>query len=155
MCNPIALVLLSTVVTTAGQLHAGDVQKEIGDKNAKRADLQAEAVLKQGEIDKQAQRDRTAQIRGAQMAAMGASGAAAGEGTLGLVLDQTSTMGKMDELTIGNNAINQAWGLQGQAENFRANGNAGRQAGLWGGAGTLVTGASKAYGIYNDPKKAA
>lgn len=87
------------------------------------------------------------QLEGSQRAQMGASGAEVDSGTYGNVLTQTAQFGTLNALIQKYHYLNAAWGLQvqGQQEGVQAEMEQNTSVGQ--AAGTLLTGASTAYGI--------
>ena len=160
MCEPITTTaglalyssLAATAVTAYGAYQQGQGQKKVAEYNAKVADVQAEDATNRGFVAADQQRARVRQIAGQQTAAMGASGTTVGEGTTGLVLDQTATMGELDARQIELNAQREAWGLRSQAAGARFSGALSEQAGTMGAVGSLITGGVGAYGIYDKYK---
>lgn len=160
MCEPATIMtvaaLSGTAISAYGAYQQGQNARKVAEYNATVNEFQAKDALERGGIESDRQRARTRQIKGAQIAAMGGSGATVGEGTLGDVLDQTATMGELDARTIETNALREAWGLKSQAGLGRAQGEAAAQAGMLQGFGTLIAGGAQAYGVYDKwkaPKK--
>lgn len=89
------------------------------DNNAKLALRQAEDALRRGQDEELALRQRVAQTRGTQTAALAARGIDVSSGSaLGLISD-TEYLGEIDALTIRDNAAREAWGHQRTAQDYR------------------------------------
>ena len=143
-----AMSAAGTAMSAYGSYQQGQTQREMARYNAKQGEYQAEDALARGTITADNQRNRVRQIEGTQKAAMGASGAEVGSGTLGSVLDQTAMMGELDARTLEQDALRKAWGFKGQAVNTRVGGDMAAQAGTLQGFGTALAGFPRAYGIY-------
>lgn len=141
--------LAGTGVAVAGAIQQGKTTAEVAKFNADTANLQAEAAQKEGYAAEERQLGKVRQIRAQQEVVMGAGNLDPNMGTAGQVLDQTSTMGTLDALTLRTNAARQAWGYNTQATNSNLQGSMARTAGYFGAAGTLLSGGARAYGLYN------
>ena len=139
--------LAGTAATAYGQIQKGKAEGEMADYNANVATQRSNEALQMGSIAEEQQRNKVRQVEGSQTAAMGASGAVAGSGSFGSVLDQTSQFGELDALTVRNNALKQAWGLQTQAVGDQLQGSYARQGAAIGAAGSLLSGSVNAYGV--------
>lgn len=93
-------------------------QADMADINAALAETTAQSTLQAGQVAEQRTRLQTAQLKGRQRAAMGASGTALDEGSNAEILTTTDYMGEVDANTVAANAISQAWGYRAQATNF-------------------------------------
>ena len=153
MCEPttiaLGVALAGTAVSAYGAYQQGQTQKKIANYNAKVGELNADDAIQRGAIAADQQRAKVRQILGTQRAVMGASGAEVGSGTLGKVLEQTSTLGELDARQIEVNAQREAWGLRTQGALGRVEGDAAAEAGTLNAFGSLLTGGSQAYGIYS------
>lgn len=152
MCSPAAIPIVTTLVGTGLQMRAQaqnvSFQQGIADRNAQQASLAAQDAVARGEVAVQNQRNRVAGIMGSQRAAIGASGVQNDTGTTGDVLTQTATLGEFDAQTIRANALREAWGYKVQGTNFKLQGQLDQMEGQNAQVGSLITGASRAYGIY-------
>jgi hypothetical protein len=144
----IALSAAGTAVAAYGAYQQGQTAKKIANYNAKMSEFAADDAIKRASIAADAQRNRARQILAQQRAVMGASGLESDTGTFGQVLEQTATLGELDARQIEANAQREAWGLRSQASLTRAQGSWDAQSGSLSAFGTLLGGASKAYGIY-------
>jgi|GEM_PF-2254878 len=139
--------LAGTAATAYGQVQKGKAESDMANYNANVATQRSNEALQMGSIAEEQQRNKVRQVEGQQTAAMGASGAVAGSGSFGSVLDQTSQFGELDALTIRNNALKQAWGLQTQAVGDQLQGSYARQGAGISAAGSLLSGSVNAYGV--------
>lgn len=152
MCSPAVIPIVTTLVGTGLQMRAqaqnASFQQGIADRNAQQASLAAQDAVARGEVAVQNQRNRVRGIMGSQRAAIGASGVLNDTGTTGDVLTQTATLGEFDAQTIRANALREAWGYKAQGANFKLQGQLDQMEGQSDQLGSLITGASRAYGIY-------
>lgn len=155
MCGPTAIPIASIVTTLVGtglqmraQAQSASFQQDIANHNAQQADLAAKDAVARGEVAVENQRNRVRGIMGSQRAAIGASGVLNDTGTTGDVLTQTATLGEFDAQTIRANALREAWGYKVQGTNFKLQGQLDQLEGQSERIGSLITGASRAYGIY-------
>lgn len=161
MCNlAIALTVGSTLLGAAGQIQqaqatasANKFNAQVAEMNANLADRRARDAIERGAQEEQRKRQEVAQIKGKQVAAMAANGV---DLTFGSPLDtivDTAVLGELDALTIRTNAYREAYEHRVDAVNKRADASMSRAAaknaataGYIGAAGTVLTGAGKAYG---------
>ena len=111
---------------TLGAYHKADMdrqafeyQAKVAGNNALLEEWQASDALVRGGHSEQAQRLRTAQLKGTQRASMAARGVALDEGSPLSILQDTEYMGELDAATIRSNAEREAWGHRTQATNYR------------------------------------
>lgn len=163
MCSlAIALTIGSTLLGAAGQIQQGQATAAANNYNAKVQEMNAQLserrsrdAIDRGKADEQRKRTEVARVMGAQKAAMAANGVDIGYGSpLDTIVD-TAKMGELDALTIRSNSYREAYDDNVDAVNKRAgaklsrmNANAAETAGYLGAAGTVLTGAGKAYGQY-------
>ena len=83
------------------------------------AKIQSEEAITQGKFEQTISQERTAQLSGQQQAAEGAQGADVHTGTAAVTREQTSTIGGLDYLTIGNNAFLKSLGYKIEGENAK------------------------------------
>ena len=150
MCSPDLgvgeyLAIAGTTATMAGQIQQGQNQNAIMQHNAQVANAQVLDAQQRGAVQEGQQIQKTQQLMGAQTAAMGSSGAAVESQSFGKVLEQSSTMGALDALTIRQNADREAWSASQQATGFKMQGDAAEQMGYASAAGTALTGFGQAY----------
>jgi len=125
------------------------------DMNATLAERRANDAMERGKFEEQRKRQDVARIKGAQTAAMAANGV---DLTFGSPLDtlvDTAVMGELDALTIRTNTAREAYDYRVDGVNKRATASLERMkgenaatAGYLGAAGTILTGAGKAYSGY-------
>lgn len=95
-------------------------QAEMGEINARMADLSAKQALQQGEREEQKVRMATGQVKAGQRVAMAANGIdMAASPTAQAQLTTTDVLGEIDAMTVQENAIRSAWGYRTQASNSR------------------------------------
>lgn len=154
-----ALMIGSTLLGTAGAIQQGQAQAasarynaNVATMNAQMADRAAKDALERGKLEEQKQRQKTAQLMGAQTAAMAANGVDLSFGSPLDTLIDTATLGELDALTIRTNANREERDIRQQGANYRGQAAMQRSAAgsaLTGGylnaAGTLLGGGSKAY----------
>lgn len=163
MCDlMMALTIGSTLLGAAGQIQqgqataaAGRYNAQIMDMNATLSERRANDALERGKLEEQKKRQDVAKLKGAQTAAMAANGV---DLTFGSPLDtlvDTAVLGELDALTIRTNANREAYDYRVDAVNKRAGGSLERMkadsastAGYLSAAGTVLTGAGKAYQGY-------
>ena len=161
MCDlMMALTLGSTVLGAAGQMQqaqatqaAANYNAQIGDMNARIAEQRADDAIDRGRTEEQRKRQEVAKLKGAQVAAMAANGVDVSFGSpLDTIVD-TAVLGELDALTVRSNAHREAYDYRVDAANKRAGaslsrmqGESARTGGYLNAAGTILTGAGRAYG---------
>lgn len=163
MCDlSVALTIGSTLLGAAGAMQQGQAAQaastynaQVMDMNAVMSERRAKDAVERGAIEEQRKRQEVAKIKGAQTAAMAANGV---DLTFGSPLDtlvDTAVMGELDALTIRTNTAREAYDYRVDAVNKRSGaslermkGDSAATAGYLGAAGTVLTGAGKAYGGY-------
>lgn len=151
MCEPVTILAtaaaLGTAMTAYGQYQQGQFSKEVGNYNAAVLDQKTEEAKKIGSINEARSRAQTAEVMGAQRAAMGASGLQVDSGSFGDILQDTAKYGELDAQTERSNALKQAWGYQTEAASSRMQGSMSAQAGMLNAGGTLLSGGAQAFGM--------
>lgn len=104
----------------------GRYAERMSELNARMIDLRADDTLKRGDQEAGVFGKKIRKLVGAQRAALGASGIAIDSGSAQAVQDETELSGKLDALTIKNNAWKEAWGLRTEARNARFEGKMAR-----------------------------
>lgn len=161
MCDlAIALTIGSTLLGAAGQMQqaqaassAAKYNAQVAEMNAQLADRRAKDAIERGKVEEQRKRQEVAAIRGRQVAALAANGVDVSFGSpLDTIVD-TAVLGELDALTIRTNAYRESYDHQVDAVNKRAGATLERmkaksalQGGYLAAAGTILTGAGKAYG---------
>lgn len=144
---PYIMMAASAAVGVASSVGQANYQNKVAENNAISAKYAAEDALARGAVEEQKQRDRTRAIMGQQRAALAANGIDATTGTGSQLLTDAAGFGEFDALTVRNNAMKQAYGLNVQADNFTAEGKAAKVAGRNQAIGTVLTTGSKMYGM--------
>jgi predicted amino acid racemase len=124
--------------------------------NAQIEEKKSRDTLRRGQLEEQKKRMQVAGIKGQQLAAMGANNVDVSFGSPMETVIDTATLGEIDALTVRTNAHREAYDYRVQAANDRAQASmykmSGKQA-LTGGylaaAGTVVAGASDAWGKFS------
>jgi hypothetical protein len=151
MCEPTTIMMALTVVTTAmsavSSMQQADYQEKVAENNAIAAEYAAKDAIDRGAVEEQKQRDKARAAMGQQRAALAANGIDTATGTGSLLLADSAGMGEFDALTVRNNALKQAYGLNVQANNLRAEGQNALIKGQNEAFGTVLTGGSKVYGM--------
>jgi hypothetical protein len=120
-------------------------QTKVASNNALSAKYAADDATARGAVEEQQQRNKTRAIMGQQRAALAANGMDATTGTGSQLLTDAAGFGEYDALTVRNNAMKQAYGLNLQSDNLLSEGKAAKAAGYNTAAGSLLTGGSKVY----------
>lgn len=142
-----AVTLVSSSIEADGQRFMGRAQQKMARINARRAELQAEDVIKRGGKEALAYGQKVEQFAGSQKAAQAASGVEVGYGTAGQVVDQTYEMGTEDVERIKMNAFREAMGYKQQASDYIGQGNLAKATGKAQANQTLVTGGLRAMSM--------
>lgn len=95
----------------------GDYQKAVADTNANLANIEGEQAIQAGDFAASRKSVETRNAVSTELARGGASGISVGSGSSALTRIGTDLAGKIDLLTIKNNAARQAWGYKTQALN--------------------------------------
>lgn len=90
----------------------------VSKNNAQIATWRAQSILQTGQRNEQAQRLRTAQLKGSQTARLAANGVDINEGSALRILQDTDFMGDQDAATIRDNSRMEAWGVREQGRSF-------------------------------------
>lgn len=122
-----------TVMSAVGAYNTGKAnaaaaryQAGVARNNQIIAEQNAKFAEDKGNVEEQAQRQKTAQMIGAERALAGGAGVDVNTGSPLRLQSDTAMMGEMDALTIRNNAARAAWGYRAQGADF------GAQAGMFG-----------------------
>lgn len=128
---------------------------QVQEMSAKIADRRAKDAIERGQLEEQRKRQEVSRIQGIQKAAMAANGV---DLTFGSPLDtivDTAAAGEIDALTIRSNSYREAYDYKVDAANkrngaqlSRMSADAASTGGYMSAAGTILGGASKAYGQY-------
>lgn len=135
----------------------GTYDQSIADTNAKIAGLQEKQTLEAGDLSASRTNLKTQQTTGAMRAAQGASGTDVNTGSNVLARQSADFAGKIDELTIRNNAMREAWGFKTQAISDTFQGQFAKMTATSQSEQTLLTGGLQAIegplGIYANYKR--
>lgn len=148
MCEPTTLAVLSVAsagMAAYGQYQQGQSAEKMANYNAEVSRVKAADALSTGAIAEERTRAQVRQIKGAQIAAMGASGGEVGAGSFGEILDQTTRFGELDALTVRANALKTAYGFNTQAEADSLQGAMLASQGRFNAAGSLLKSAPDIY----------
>lgn len=165
MCTlAMALTIGSTLVGAVGSIGQGmaaqsaaKYNNQIAQMNAKLEERKAADALDRGKLEEQKQRMQSAGIEGRQLAAMGANNVDVSFGSPLEIINDTHYLGEMDALIVRTNANRESYDHRVAAENYRDQGQLGLMEGqskMTGGFldafGSVLGGAGKAYGQYQD-----
>ena len=151
MASTLALSAAGTGLSFVGQMNANAAQgaqanymRDIALRNRQVSEWQAADAVSRGEVGVDAQNRKTAQVIGTQTAALAGQGTDL-SGSERDILGDTAAAGKLDALTIRNNAAREAWGYKVQGVNMESNAAlsaAKGQTSMLGPAASLLSGAS-------------
>lgn len=111
-----AITSLGTAYSQSVAMKAqGEYQKSVADTNAKISKLEATEAIEQGDVAASRKNTEGRMAVGAVRAIQGASGVDVASGSSALTRIGTDLSGRIDELTIRNNAMRKAWGYKTQA----------------------------------------
>lgn len=123
----LATTALSTGLSIAGQgqqaaasAAQANYQAQLARNNQMIAEWNARRALQQGRVAEQQQRFKTAQVIGAQRAALASQGGDINSGSPLDIVGDSARAGEFDARTIRNNAAMQAYGFRVQAANAGA-----------------------------------
>ncbi len=139
MCNPSALGYAGVGLSALGSVQDGNEAARTGAYNARIAELMARDAEARGADEEQKYRGRIRQLMGSQRAAIGGANLEMSGTPLDILVD-TAGVGERDALTIRGNAEREAFGLRSQGAEMLRQGKAAKKRGLFGAAGTLLTG---------------
>lgn len=149
----IGSMLASTAVAAYSQHEQGQFQKDLGLRNKEQADLEAEAMKKEGLVAEEQHLSKVRRVIAAQRAILGASNVDINTGTAGQLQSDTVGMGTLDAETIRINAMRGAWGRQTQGMNDLIQGQVAGRTGTMSSFSTLLAGGARAYGQYSNYTK--
>ena len=113
MCDPTMLLVASAAgsgLQAYGAYQSSKGQKAAHLYNAQVGEMQAQDALARGEQEVVRERMKTADLKGRQRAALGASGIDVNEGSALDILTGTDFMADLDAQVIRENAEREAWG---------------------------------------------
>lgn len=121
----IAMTAISAGVSAYGAIKQGQAQSaalqyqaQVAQNNQKIAGQYAQQAIADGENKVAAKQQQTAQMIGAQRAAMAANGIDLDSGSPLRLQEDTAKLGNVDALTIRNNAAREAYGYQVQGLSY-------------------------------------
>lgn len=154
MCEPVTIGL--AIVGVVGALQQGQAAKsaaksdaKIANHNAVLANRKAEDARTRGAQEGRAKQIQTMQLLGLQRAAAAGAGVQVDSGSALKLTEDTAMFGKLDELTIRNNAERQALGFEGQASIFGAEAEAAKAAGSAAETASFINAGSSLLGSAN------
>lgn len=133
---------ISGVVGGVGSVMAGQSAQAAAEYRASVGRRMATFALEKGDVEAQTQGFKTGKVLSAQTAAQGASGLDVRGGSATETRATAAQMGRLDELTILNNAFNKSEALKSQAELDTMAGEAANLEGWLKGAGSILGSAS-------------
>ena len=148
----IAMMAVGTAVNAYGQYQAGKAQKRAYEYNAQVQEQNAKMAQEQAEYEARRQKSRTRKMLAAQRVAYNASGVVGNAGTALDTLRQTMMEGEMDRMAILYGGDVEAVNQRSQAALSRMQGKAAYKAGMFGAAGTLLSGAGQTGYSYQEGK---
>lgn len=110
---------IGAYASAQGQKSLLNTQADMDEINARLAEASARSALMAGQRQEQTIQLNTAQIGGAQRAAMAANGVDLGTGSAAEVQASTKIMGEIDADTAHANAVRAAFGYRTQATNYQ------------------------------------
>lgn len=122
----------------------GVFAKQQYDFNSKIADLQAEDVLKRGDIAASMARSKGKLTLGAERTAIAAGNISVDNGTARDIQVQTKEFNAHDIMTIKNNAMQEAWGFKSQSLGYSGQGQFAEMASKYAATNTLLAGGMNA-----------
>lgn len=150
MCDPVTIALVATTVATVGQGYAakqqGKFEQGVQNYNARQLENEAIRTRNVGTEQELEQREKTAQLIGAQRAQIGAAGLSLASGSPAALLEDSAYQGEVDALRIRSNFQQQAQSLDDQSSLARAQGAAARQAGNNAFTGSLLQAGAGVFG---------
>jgi hypothetical protein len=140
----------------------GDYEEFIARQNADLAERDAKEITKRGDKASSDYKNQVNQLKGQQRSSMAAQGIDINQGSAAEIQKETATLGALDALQLKNNAWREAFGMRGQANQYRAQArmtgisarNEARNTLLTGGMQALSSGAKAAYYLPSGKAKA-
>ena len=138
---------IGTLASAGAQYQSAQYGKAMSEQNAKMAEQQGLASLRQGTLEQERIARRARQIQGQQRALYGASGVDISSGSPLEIQASTEYMAAQDKALVRYNAELKKWGFDVEAANYKAQaqqyGNMGKSAivgGLLGAGSTILNG---------------
>lgn len=142
-----AMMIASAVVSAAGAMSQAHAASAASNYNAQIATQNASAAAAQGQAASEAQARDSQRKIGSAIAAYGAAGVEAGAGSPSDVLADSSRQATLDNLSTQYNYKLKGLGYTDQAALDKSNASNATTSGYLSAAGSLIGGASKAYGM--------
>lgn len=150
MCNPMAIMAVTTVVSSAytanQQQKQGKFQRGTARYNARVAENEAEETRRAGVESENIQRRKTAELLSKQRAQLGAGNIDLTSGSALQLQEETVALGEADALRIRSNFEGRAGALDTSAALTEAKGEFAESAGEGAAVGTLLKGTGDALG---------
>lgn len=138
---------IGTLATAGAQYQSAQYGKAMAEQNAKLAEQQGLASLRQGRLEQEQIARRARKIQGQQRAMYGASGVDIGSGSPLEIQADTEYMAAQDKALVRYNAELKKWGFDVESANYKSQasqyGNMGKSAlvgGLLGAGSTILNG---------------
>ncbi len=142
------LMIAGAAMSAIGAIQQGKAAKAAADFNVKVGEQNA-AISRQNAADQARQQERETYMRlGAVRAAQGASGGAAGEGSVLDVIGDVAAQGELEKQQIIYRGELAARGYQNTATLDAFSGETAQKSSYWKAGAELLSGASKAYSSY-------
>jgi hypothetical protein len=122
----------------------GDYEMSVARMNQRLSEFNAQDAINRGAEAEGAQKRKTELLKGRQKTLLAAQGIDINSGSAAAILNETETMGQMDQLTIRNNAWREAFGFKIQGQNYGMQGQMAGAAANNMARNTLITGGLKA-----------
>jgi hypothetical protein len=153
MCNASSISTGADVFGTFTQMQAAKnnaaYQASIANQNAAIAEAQAVSVGQQGTNEQVQIRQKAKQVTASQKTAFAANGLDTQSGSALSVISDTAMQSEQDVQTSRYNTAMQMWGLNNQANQYRAQAKNAKQTGKYQAMSSLLTGVSSAAQKYS------
>lgn len=100
----------------------GAAQQQLYGFNERAAQLNASDAIARGNKDATTHEKSVMKLRGNQRASLAAQGIDPNSGSAADIIDETTTLGALDAMTIRGNAAREAWGYKMQAQEYNSKG---------------------------------
>lgn len=148
MCDPLFLAAGATAMKGIGDYSAGMGSAKQANANAAELDRAAGDTAVRGGIAAMTTKQQGQALKGQQTAALAANGVDMASGTGSDILAKTAADTEFDAMTVQNNAMREAYGLQVQAIGQRTKAKADKMNARIGLAGSLLGSGAQAWGGY-------
>lgn len=144
----LAAVAIGTAVSAVSSISQGIAAREMGDYNARVAEVDAQSAEASSRAEAEASRKRTARLQGAVRARAAASGLDLGEGSPLEVLYANASEGELEALSIEHSGATAASRYRSQGAVARARGRQAETSGYLSAASQVLSSAVSAYKLY-------